>query len=75
MEKNGGQEVKGATVTLGTYQALQVYGKYFNGTAMLVAWVFEAEDGKYRYISAEGPTEKIMDVVGYIEKDGWSLEN
>jgi hypothetical protein len=73
MEKNGGQDVEGATVTLGSYQALQIYGKYYDGTAMLVAWVFKAEDGKYRYISAEGPTDKIMDVVGYIEKGEWSL--
>jgi hypothetical protein len=72
MEKNGAQDLKGAKVKLGNYEALQVYAAYPEGM-FLVAWVFKAEDGKYRYISAEGPKEHIMDVVGYVEKDGWSI--
>ncbi|WP_066308939.1 hypothetical protein [Bacillus sp. FJAT-29814] len=73
MEKNGGKDIQGAKVKLGDYDALQVYGVYNNGTMFLVTWVFQAEDGKYRYVSAEGPKEGITDVVGYVEKGGWSL--
>ncbi|MCM3570837.1 hypothetical protein [Neobacillus mesonae] len=74
MESGGGQDIKGAKVTLGKYDALQVYGSYKEGTYFVVAWVFKGEDGQFHYISAEGPKENILQVVGYVEKGGWSLK-
>lgn len=74
MKNDGGKDIKGASVTLGKYQALQVYGSYKQGNYFLVAWVFKAEDGKYHYVCAEGVKDKILDVVSFIEKGGWSLK-
>lgn len=73
METQGAKDLRGAKVSLGKYQTLQVYGAYKEGKYFVVAWIFKAEDGKYHYISAEGGIDRITDVVSYIEKGGWSL--
>lgn len=72
MENGGAIDIKGARVKIKDYDALQVYGSYENGAKMLVAWLFKSNDGKIRYIAAEGTKEGIMEAVGYIENGGWS---
>lgn len=71
MENGGAKDIKGAQVKIKEYDALQVYGYYENGSYLVVAWLFESEDGKIRYIAAEGTKEGIMEAVGYIENGGW----
>ncbi len=53
--EEGATNVTGATVTLGKYNAYQVYGYYPDDNVWLVSWYFEAEDGKTHYLSIEGP--------------------
>ncbi len=74
IQKNGGKDIKGAMVKLGNYQAAQIYANYKSGTYFLVAWIFQAEDNKYHYVCAEGTKDRITEVVGFIEKGGWTLK-
>lgn len=59
MESQNAENVTGARVTLGKYNAYQVYGYYSDENKWLVCWHFEAEDGKTHYISVEGPDSSI----------------
>lgn len=52
--------VTGATVTMGKnkeYTAYQVYMYYPSDSTYLIAYWFESEDGKIRYIALEEPEE------------------
>jgi len=73
MEKEGAQNVEGATVQLGGSTAFQVYGVYPNEKKFLVTWIFGTDDGYLHYVSAESSEDGIVEMVNLIESS-FSLE-
>ena len=74
MEEDEIYDIQGAKVELIGYEAYQLYGlyKYEENEYYIVTWVFEDEDGVYRYRCAEGPKDPsadpdIFDTVDYLE--------
>ena len=61
------ESITGAHVTLAGRDAVQVYGMFPEEGAMLVVWLVEDDAGNYRYVSAEGTTETILDSVAIVE--------
>lgn len=57
-EENEITDLTGATVSIASYTAYQVYGYYPNEKIWLVSWIFETEDGKIHFLSVEGPDQK-----------------
>lgn len=66
--QNEGASVEGARVSIGGYEAYQVYGYYENDGTILVAWYFKDENNALHYVSAEGTLHDVSDVVEYVEK-------
>lgn len=66
MEQEEASDIKGATVTLGGYEAYQVYGYYSADNTELVIWTFTDSAGMLHYISAEGPLDSIMEAVNIV---------
>lgn len=60
------ESARGAHVTLAGRDAVQAYGSYPDGST-LVFWIVEDDQGNYRYVSAEGTDDTILDTVGIIE--------
>ena len=60
------ESLAGAHVTLAGRDAVQIYGMYPEGS-VLVVWLVEDDAGNYRYVSAEGTTDTIMDAVSIVE--------
>lgn len=52
-EADGGVDVTGATQTIGSYEAKQVYCYYEDIQKFLVSWVFKCEDNLIHFVSAE----------------------
>lgn len=76
LENNQVSGIEGARVTLGPYDALQIYG-YFTSEdygleSGIVCWVFESSDGVFHYVAAEAALDDLMDVVSYVE-DSYTL--
>ena len=67
MEDEGAESVIGVRGSLNGIEAVQVYGVYTSENLLLVAWAFKSDDGYMHIISAEGPPDKIVDVVSYLE--------
>lgn len=71
LEQNEVQEIEGAQVTLGKYNAFQIYGFFISEDhslpSMIVCWIFEDENNVLHYISAEEPIENGAEAVSYIE--------
>jgi len=67
MEKEGAEAIQGSTVTLADCEAYQVYGYYKDDKIMLVTWSFTDANGLLHFISAEGPLDRIADVVSAVE--------
>ena len=61
------ESITGAHVTLAGRDAVQVYGMYPDEGLMLVVWLVEDDAGNYRYVSAEGTTETILNSVAIVE--------
>ena len=58
--------ITGAHVTLAGRDAVQVYGSYSSGS-ILVVWLLEDDAGNYRYVSAEGTPDTIMDAFNIVD--------
>lgn len=71
LENNDVTDISGATVKIGTYDALQVYGSFTSEdhglASYIVCWIFEDENGIMHYVSAEAPVESASEVVSYVE--------
>lgn len=71
MEQAGAQNVTGARVKLGGYDAVQCYGSYSDGM-ILVCWFFKGDDGQMRKITVEFPTGKSS--AFHLVEDGYKLD-
>ena len=60
------ESLNGAHVTLAGRDATQLYGMYPDGS-VLVVWLLEDDSGNYRYVSAEGTTDTVVDAVSIVE--------
>jgi len=67
MEEEGVEDITGATVQIGAYEALQVYGYYASEDIYFVAWLFEDETGLLHYVSAEGSMVNVYPIVEQIQ--------
>ncbi len=74
MEDDEIYDIQGAKVELKGYEAYQIYGlyKYEENEYYIVTYIFEDENGAYRYRCAEGPKDfeaspNVYDTVTYLE--------
>ncbi|WP_349947095.1 hypothetical protein ABFV83_01185 [Lacrimispora sp. BS-2] len=76
LEQNEVQKIAGAQVTLGKYDAFQIYGSFISEDhslpSIIVCWIFEDENNVLHYISAEAPVENSAEILSYIE-DSYTL--
>lgn len=57
LKKDGVTNIKGATVTLGKYDAYEVYGFHDTVKSWVLVYFFEAEDGYTHFVGVEGPDQ------------------
>ncbi len=70
LEGDGVDDVVGAEVLLGGYDAYQLYGSYIDShsePAIIVVWLFPDSIGVNHYVAIEGQVDDIMDCVNYVE--------
>lgn len=72
LEQSEVEDINGATVTLGGYQAFEIYGQFLSEDhdlpSAIVCWIFEDGAGVFHYVSAEGAIEDFADVFSYVEE-------
>lgn len=66
IEAQGAQQVEGAVVKMGEYEAYQVYGVFPDGTHM-ITWSFADGAGVLHYVSLEGSVDGIAAVYELVE--------
>ena len=73
LEESGASDLTGARVTVGGFDAVQVYCVYPDEGIFLVVWLFDGGDGIIHYVAAEGTGETVMDAFTIVENT-YSLE-
>ena len=68
LESTGASDLTGARVTVGGFDAAQIYCVYPDEGIFLVIWLFDGGDGIIHYIAAEGTGDTVMEAFTIVEE-------